>query len=262
MGSEGGSFQARRVAVTGGGGGIGSATVEHLARQGARVWFADLPASNGSTVQDRLRGSGLDATFVATDVADPDQCEAFIAAAAGDDGLDVLVNNAAIRNYQTVTEATRESWQTMLAVNLLGYVECARHALPAMTGRVGANIVNVASIRSVIAGERTVQYDTIKAGILGLTRSMARDHAGDGVRVNAVGPGPIFTDFHAGRARSLGQADDDYQARFGADTLLGRPGRPEEVASAIAFLASDAASYITGTCLFVDGGLTAFGEKA
>ena len=103
----------------------------------------------------------------------------------------------------------------------------------------------------------TVQYDTTKAASLGLTRSMARDHAADGIRVVAVGPGPIFTHFHAQRARELGQTEDQYRAAFGADTMMNRPGTPREVANAVLFLASDEASFITGTCLFVDGGQTA-----
>ena len=102
-----------------------------------------------------------------------------------------------------------------------------------------------------------VQYDTTKAAILGLTRGMARDHAAEGVRVNAVAPGPIFTLFHEERARAAGRTFEEYRADFGCGTMLARPGEPREVADAILYLASDESSYVTGTCLFVDGGLTA-----
>ena len=126
-----------------------------------------------------------------------------------------------------------------------------------MAANGGGAIVNVASIRSLIAGPKCVQYDTTKAAVLGLTRSMARDHAAQGVRVNAVGPGPIFTPFHERRAENLGQTHESYIEEFGAETMLKRPGTAREVANGIAFLASDDASYITGACLFIDGGQTA-----
>ena len=154
------------------------------------------------------------------------------------------------------TEASAESWERVLGVNLMGFVHCAKAAIVAMLGSGGGVVVNLASVRSLVAGPKCVQYDTAKAAILGLTRSMARDHAADNVRVMAVGPGPIYTDFHEGRARQLGQTAEQYRESFGADTMLKRPGTPEEVANAILFLASDEASFMTGTCVFVDGGQT------
>ena len=121
----------------------------------------------------------------------------------------------------------------------------------------GGVIVNLASVRSLVAGPKCVQYDTTKAAILGLTRSMARDHAPDNIRVMAVGPGPIFTDFHEKRAEELGQTHDQYKREFGLDTMMNRPAAPIEVANVILFVASDEASFMTGTCVFVDGGQTA-----
>jgi NAD(P)-dependent dehydrogenase (short-subunit alcohol dehydrogenase family) len=102
-----------------------------------------------------------------------------------------------------------------------------------------------------------VQYDTTKAAVLGLTRGLAMDHAADGIRVNAVGPGPIFTRFHERRAQTAGQTPETFQQTFGQGTMLQRPGTPREVANCILFLASDDASFVTGTCLYVDGGQTA-----
>jgi NAD(P)-dependent dehydrogenase (short-subunit alcohol dehydrogenase family) len=121
----------------------------------------------------------------------------------------------------------------------------------------GGSIVNVASIRSVVAGGNMVQYDTTKAAVAGLTRAMAHDHAADGIRVNAVCPGPIFTRFHERRAEAAGRTHDDFRAEFGRGTMLRRAGTPAEVAACILFLASDDASYVTGASLYVDGGHTA-----
>ena len=251
-------FAERVVAVTGGASGIGEATVRRFAEEGARVAFADRDAERGRRVVAELEAQGARAHFVEADMGNEAEATGFIEAAVARLGrLDVLVNNAGIRKYQAVTEASKESWDEMLAVNLLSYALCSRAAIPVMAARGGGVIVNVASIRSLIAGPGCVQYDTTKAAVLGLTRSMARDHAAQGVRVNAVGPGPIFTPFHERRAEALGQTHEAYGEEFGAETMMKRPGTAREVASGIVFLASDDASYITGTCLFIDGGQTA-----
>src|SRR5262249_23590677 len=126
----------------------------------------------------------------------------------------------------------------------------------------GGSIVNVASVRSVTSVGKTTQYDTTKAAIAGLTRGMAVDHAADGIRVNAVCPGPIFTPFHERRTRELGRTLEQYREDAAKSTILKRPGTPEEVAACILFLASDEASFVTGTLLFVDGGLTAMCRRS
>src|SRR5712671_3965964 len=117
--------------------------------------------------------------------------------------------------------------------------------------------VNAASVRSIVAGGGNLQYDTTKAAVAGLTRALAADHSPDGIRVNAVGPGPIFTPFHQRRIAAAGETVEQYNAKAAQGTMLKRPGRAEEVAAAILFLASDDASYVTGALLFVDGGMTA-----
>lgn len=245
------------AAVTGGAGGIGEATVRRLVTEGVKVGFCDTNHQRGQALCDELSAQGGFVLFEPADVSIESQAAGLITKTAVTFGrFDILVNNAAIRNYQDVTEATEESWDRILGVNLKGYVFCAKAAIPLMREHGSGVVVNVASVRSLVAGAKCVQYDTIKASILGLTRSIAHDHAVDNIRAVAVGPGPIFTPFHQQRAGSLGQTADQYQSEFGADTMLKRPGRPEEVANAIVFVASDEASFITGTCLYVDGGQT------
>jgi NAD(P)-dependent dehydrogenase (short-subunit alcohol dehydrogenase family) len=186
------------------------------------------------------------------------EAAAFVRQAADHFGrLDILVNNAGIRMYHTVVDATHESWDEILGVNLKGYAFCAKAAIPLIRHGGGGSIVNVASVRSVTSVGKTTQYDTTKAAIAGLTRGMAVDHAADGIRVNAVCPGPIFTPFHEKRTRELGRTLEQYREDAAKSTILKRPGTPEEVAACILFLASDDASFVTGTLLFVDGGQTA-----
>jgi NAD(P)-dependent dehydrogenase (short-subunit alcohol dehydrogenase family) len=243
------------AAITGGAGGIGAATVSRFLEEGGRVAFCDVDTEKGIAFEKAL---GTDDTvFMTADVSRESDAARFIAETVSRfGGIDVLVNNAAIRNYVDVTEATAESWDRVLGVNLKGFAFCAKAAITEMKNTSGGVVVNLASVRSLVAGLKCVQYDTTKAAILGLTRSMARDHAPDNVRVMAVGPGPIFTDFHEKRAEELGQTHDEYKKEFGADTMLNRPGAPVEVANAILFVASDEASFMTGTCVFVDGGET------
>ena len=253
-----GRFSDKVVAVTGGASGIGEATARLFAEEGAKVAIADLDAERGRAVADDIRAKGAAALFVETHTEREAEAAAFIRRAREEFGrLDVLVNNAGMRLYQTVVEASEASWDAILGVNLKGYAFCAKAAIPEMRRTGGGSIVNVASIRAVVVGGNTPQYDTTKAAVAGLTRAMAVDHATEGIRVNAVCPGPIFTRFHERRAVTAGKTFEEFTAEFGRGTMLKRPGKPREVASCILFLASDDASYVTGTCLFVDGGQTA-----
>src|SRR5213596_1113128 len=244
------------AAVTGGASGIGEATVRRFVAEGAKVAFADRDVDRGKRVAAEIEASGGQALFVEAHMER--EAAAFVQQAADRFGrLDVLVNNAGIRMYQTVVEASAESWDEILGVNLKGYVFCAKAAIPVIRQGGGGSIVNVASVRSVTTAGKTTQYDTTKAAVAGLTRGMAMDHAPDQIRVNAVCPGPIFTPYHERRTLALGRTFEQYREDAAKTTMLKRPGTPEEVAACILFLASDDASFVTGTLLFVDGGATA-----
>jgi 2-hydroxycyclohexanecarboxyl-CoA dehydrogenase len=250
------------AAVTGGASGIGEATVRRFVAEGASVAFCDRDGDRGRRVATELEATGAKVAFTQADVGSEAACLAFVNGAARQFGrLDILVNNAGIRKYEKVDEASAASWNEILGVNLMSYVFCAKAAVPLMRrgqdGTGGGAIVNVASVRSVVAGGGNLQYDTTKAAIAGLTRALAADHSSEGIRVNAVGPGPIFTPFHERRIAAAGETVEQYNAQAARGTMLKRPGRPEEVAAAILFLASDDASYVTGALLFVDGGMTA-----
>jgi 2-hydroxycyclohexanecarboxyl-CoA dehydrogenase len=250
-------LRGKVAAVSGGASGIGEATVRRFVAEGAKVVFADRDVDRGKRVAAEIEASGGQALFVEAHMEREAEAAAFVQHAAARLGrLDVLVNNAGVRLYHTVVEASAESWDEILGVNLKGYAFCAKAAIPLMRERGGGSIVNVASVRSVTSVGKTTQYDTTKAAVAGLTRGMAADHAAEGVRVNAVCPGPIYTPFHEQRIRELGRTYEQYRDDAAKGTLLRRPGTPDEVAACILFLASEDASYVTGTLLFVDGGFT------
>ena len=252
-------FSGTTAIVTGGASGIGEATVRRFVAEGASVAFCDRDGTRGRQVEAEIgKAHPGKAFFVEADVGTEAACAGFVAKAAAQlGGLHILVNNAGIRMYQTVVDASAESWDQILAVNLKSYAFCAKAAIPLMRKGGGGAIVNVASVRSVVAGGGNLQYDTTKHAVAGLTKGMAMDHGAEGIRVNAVGPGPIFTPFHAKRIAAAGQTIEQYNADAAGRTMLKRPGTAGEVASCILFLASDEASYVTGALLFVDGGMTA-----
>lgn len=245
--------------VTGGGAGIGRATCELFAEEGAVVVVAERNESHGREVAQGIANCGGRAQFVHTDVADESSILAMALAAEKAFGrIDILVNNAAIFVLKGI-DASVQEWREILDVNVVGPALCAKHCVPAMRRAGGGAIVNLASISSVIAQPQMVTYNATKAAVANMTRCMAMDLAVDNIRVNAVGPGAVWTQIvqritsEAGMDRAAAHADPEW----GGAHLLKRIADPREIAYPILFLASDEASFITGSLLMVDGGYTA-----
>src|SRR4051812_31551788 len=225
-----GRLDGKVAAVTGGASGIGEATVRRFVAEGASVAFCDRDGDRGRRVAAELEATGARVAFTQADVGTEAACLAFVNGAAQQFGrLDILVNNAGIRKYEKVEEASAASWNEILGVNLMSYVFC-KAAVPLMRrNNVGA-VVNVASVRSVVAGGGNLQYDTTKAAVAGLTRALAADHSPEGIRVNAVGAGPIFTPFLIEtHLRTLRNPSRNAELRFFyTDSFLGQRDRSQK----------------------------------
>lgn len=244
---------ADRVAViTGGASGIGLATAELFLREGARVALVD---RDGDALAEAARRSERRLTTFKADVADAAAVDdAVHHVAEGFGSIDCVVNSAAVRAYGVIGEAANQSWTDAWHVNLIGPVNACRSALPFLRRRPGASVVNVSSVYGVVGRAGMGAYDATKAALLALTRTLAVEEAGNGVRVNAVCPGSTWTPWTAARARAAeAEGADDVRANAGAG-LLDRWADPLEIAYPILWLASDEASFITGQTVIVDGG--------
>jgi NAD(P)-dependent dehydrogenase (short-subunit alcohol dehydrogenase family) len=247
--------------VTGGGGGIGEATARRFWEEGASVSIVDLDGVAAEAAASAIAPSGERILAIAADLTEEAEAARVIGeTVARFARLDVLANVAAVRVSGPITEATVESWDFVLRVNLLAVAYCSKFAVPAMARNGGGSIVNVSSANATVGRKGMAQYDASKNAVLALTRSMACDHADEHIRVNAVSPGPTLTMYHIrNRARSegitLGQAEAELRAAGAPHTLLKRQAEPYEIANAILFLASDESSYFTGATLDADGGI-------
>lgn len=252
-------FEGKVAIVTGGAGTIGQATAELLALEGAAVTVADVDADRVATVVDGIVQAGGAARAQVVDVADDRSVATMVAdTVAAFGGLDVLHNNAAAialnRDDQDIVSMDLAVWRRVLDVNLTGPMLGCRFAIPAMLERGGGAIVNTASAAAFYGSRTLAAYGTSKAGLVALTRYVATAYGERGIRCNAVAPGVVVAE---AAQDALGGPMGPRLAHYTDQHLIGRLGHPEEIAAAVAFLASDDAQFITGETLRVDGGLTA-----
>lgn len=258
MEMKGQRMDAKVAVVTGAGSGIGAAAAMLLSREGAAVLLIDSNADALERTQAAIlqvqRGARI--LGMAADVRDEEAARRAVDQCIDQWGrLDVLVNNAAMRNYAAISDATAEDWQAMVSVNVVGMANYCKVALPALRRAGRASVINVSSCYAVTGRKGMALYDATKAAQLAFTRSLAFEEAPHGVRANAVCPGSTLTEFHVGRAQGAGKSVDQLRTERKDTSLIGRWADPLEIAYPILWLASDEASFITGTTLMVDGGL-------
>jgi 2-hydroxycyclohexanecarboxyl-CoA dehydrogenase len=251
--------EGKAALITGGGAGIGAATGELICAEGGMALLVDADArALAGTMQgiaERVPRARV-STFAA-DVADADAAARVVEHALQTFGrLDILVNNAAMRNYSAISDSTPGEWQAMVGVNLVGTANYCKAALPALRRSGRASIVNVSSCYALTGRKGMGLYDATKAAILAMTRTLAFEEVAHGVRVNAVCPGSTLTDFHISKAKAAGKNIEALKTERQSTSLLGRWAAPQEIAWPILWLASDEASFVTGATLAVDGGLS------
>lgn len=251
------SLAGKIALVTGAGSGIGAAIARTFARHGAHVTLADLRIDAAATVAGELRAAGLAAEARAVDVADSAAVDALCAAhLAAHERLDVLVNNAGIGCVGTVLQSTAADLDRLHAVNVRGVWNLCRAFLPSMIARRAGSIVNLASVGGLVGIRDRAAYCTTKFAVVGLTKSIALDHARDGVRINCLCPGRVETPFVTAR---LAEYADPAAARREMENSqpVGRMAQPEEIAAAALYLAADESRFVTGCALAIDGGWSA-----
>ena len=251
-----GKLENKVAIVTAGGSGIGAATVRRFAREGAAVVIADLSGSRAEQVRAEVAGSGGRAAAIKMDVADPQAIEATIKLALDSFGrLDVLFNNAGMAEVSLIHETTLASWERVMAVTLTGTFLGLKYAIPIMRKQGGGAVINTASISGMHGDYGMASYNAAKAAVINLTRAAALQLAPDRIRVNAICPGGVLTPLtDRGNPAAVAKQLDSFQP-------WPAHGKPENIAGAALFLASDDSEFVTGEALVVDGGLTAAGPN-
>jgi 2-hydroxycyclohexanecarboxyl-CoA dehydrogenase len=244
--------------ITGGGSGIGAATARLMCSEGAKVMLVDANPEGLTNTREEIaeRVPGAFVAMFQADVSDAAKATGAVEEVLrAFTRLDILVNNASMRNYSALGDAKPEEWQAMVGVNLVGTANYCRAALPTLRKTEGASMVIVSSVHAIAGRKGMGLYDATKAGMLAMTRTLACEEAVHGVRVNAVCPGSTLTGFHIKRAKAAGKSVEQLKTER-QTSLLARWAAPEEIAWPIIWLASNEASFITGATLMVDGGLS------
>jgi NAD(P)-dependent dehydrogenase (short-subunit alcohol dehydrogenase family) len=242
------------ILITGGASGIGQATAMLFAQEGAAVAIVDLDREAGEQVVQEIQKAGGRALFVPGDVSQAADCERAVRETVEVfQGLDILFNNAGIIRRADVVETTEEEWDRSMAVNVRSVFLMSKYAIPAMIERGGGSIVNTGSGWGLVGGRNAVSYCASKAAVVNMTRAMALDHGEQNIRVNCICPGDTDTPMLRSEARQLGEPEAEFLAEAAARPLR-RIGSPLDIAQAVLYLASDAASFVTGSTLVVDGG--------
>lgn len=247
--------------VTGAGSGIGQEIALLFAKQGANVIVADIQAEAAGRVVAEIHGQQGKASALSLDVSNEEQVRTAFATLVQEQGrCDILVNNAGVSHVGNILETSAEEWDRVMAVNARGVFLCARYALTHMLAQQpqGGVIINMASVAGMIAIDRRFPYSASKGAVISMTRSIAIDFVTQGIRCNAICPGTVHTPFVEGYlARNFAGHEDEVRQQLHARQPLGRMGRPEEIAHAALYLASEEAAFVTGSTLVIDGGWTA-----
>ncbi|MHA2231624.1 MAG: SDR family NAD(P)-dependent oxidoreductase [Candidatus Hodarchaeales archaeon] len=249
-----GALFGKVALVTGGGSGIGRATALLFAQEGAAVCIADMNQNNGKTVAQAIAENGGVAIFSQGDVSLASDCHRIVKETVSEfSGLHILSNNVGIIRRATVLETTEEEWDRVMAVNVKSIFLLSKYAIPAMAQTGGGVIVNVASGWGLAGGPKAAVYCASKGAVVLLTKAMAIDHGDSNIRVNCICPGDTDTPMLRDEAQQLGKSMDQFLAEA-TQRPLRRLGRPEDIAQAALYLASDSSSFVTGISLVVDGG--------
>jgi NAD(P)-dependent dehydrogenase (short-subunit alcohol dehydrogenase family) len=247
-------LHGKTALITGGAGGIGHATALLFASEGAAVCIVDLNAHAGEEVVREISTAGGRAIFECADVTRRADCRRAIERTVREfDGVDILFNNAGTIRRASVLEISEHDWDTVMAVNVKSIFLMSREVIPVMVAAGGGTILNTASGWGLAGGPRAAAYCASKGAVVLMTKAMAIDHGRQKIRVNCICPGDTDTAMLRNEARQLGEAEDRFLSDS-ANRPLGRVGKPEEIARAALYLASDAASFVTGTAVVVDGG--------
>lgn len=250
------NLKSKVAFVTGAASGIGAEIAGVFCKSGARVYLADRDLEGVEKVAQRLCGEGGDALPVELDVSDEAACDSLAESIQSSGGpLDILVNNAGIGSIGTILETPGEDLDRLYSVNVRGVFNVTKAFLPTMIAAKRGNVINMASIGGVVAIRDRLAYCTTKFAVVGLTKSLALDHAADGIRANCICPGRVETPFVKARIAEYPDPEAAYR-EMSATQLLGRMIRPDEVAASALYLASDESYMITGTAFLIDGGWT------